>query len=502
MRIACVGGGPGGLFLATLIKRARPEHEVVVFERNGADDTFGFGVVFSDRTLDGIHDADPVLRHALAEHGRHWDEIEVRIKGERLRCGGNGMAALSRRTLLALLQERAREAGAELRFGTEAQLDDLDGFDLIVACDGANSRIRQRYAEIFEPSAETATAKFIWLGTDYQFDGLTFIHERGPHGVFAVHGYPISDKVGTFIVETDEASWRAAGLDGFDPAQPPGVSDLKSRDYLQELFGERIDGHQLLVNNSRWASFHTRRARRWRHANVVLLGDAAHTAHFSVGSGTKMAMEDAIALSAALETHPGDLDAALAAYEATARPAVDRIQDAARPSLSWWEHFGAYHDAFEPWQFAFHFMSRSITAGRLRRRAPEFVDATLREWQRRHGAPPLHTPLRVGDHLLPGRVLAGPPEWATPVAAPQDERDVAAIVAAVPDGGAVAVHGGTPLTRTLVSERVRFGRGLPAILVDDDLDTDAALTVILSGRADLVASATATSEMNDAPTAR
>ncbi|MGN9837294.1 FAD-dependent monooxygenase [Nonomuraea sp. H19] len=488
MRIACVGGGPGGLFLATLIKHARTEHEVVVFERNQADDTFGFGVVFSDRTLDGIHEADPVLRHALAEHGRHWEEIEVRVKGERIRCGGNGMAAISRQTLLALLRDRARDAGADVRFGTEVELADLDGFDLVVACDGANSRIRQRFEEVFEPSVETATAKFIWLGTDYQFDGLTFVHERGPHGVFAVHGYPISDKVSTFIVETDEASWRAAGLDEFDTGRPPGASDLKSRDYLQELFGEQLDGHRLLVNNSRWGNFRTRRARRWRHGRVVLLGDAAHTAHFSVGSGTKMAMEDAIALSDAIEAHPGDLNAALAAYEATARPAVDRIQDAARPSLSWWEHFATYHDAFEPWQFAFHFMSRSITAGRLRRRAPEFVAAALEEWQVRHGAPPLRSPLRVGEHMLPGRVLAGgPPEWATPVAAPMDERDVAAVVAAIPPSHAVAVHGGTPLTRTLVSEQVRLRSGLPTILVDDGLDEDAATTAILSGRADLVA---------------
>jgi anthraniloyl-CoA monooxygenase len=488
MRIACVGGGPGGLFLATLIKRTRPEHEVTVFERNGADDTFGFGVVFSDRTLDTIHQADPVLRNALAEYGRHWDEIEVRVKGERIRCGGNGMAAITRHTLLALLQERARQAGADLRFGTEVDLPDLDGHDLVVACDGANSRIREQLADAFEPAAETATAKFIWLGTDYMFDGLTFVHERGPDGAFAVHGYPISDSVSTFIVETDEASWRAAGLDEFDTSQPPGVSDLKSRDYLQKLFAEQIDGHRLLVNNSRWGNFRTRRARRWRHGNVVLLGDAAHTAHFSVGSGTKMAMEDAIALAAALDAHPGDLDAALTAYEATARPAVDHIQGAARPSLAWWEHFGAYRDAFEPWQFAFHFMSRSITAGRLRRRAPEFVEQTLRAWERAHGAPPLDSPLRVGERLLDRRVLvADEATWLTRVEAPQDERDVPAVVAAIgADASAVAVHGGTPLTRTLVSERVRLRRGLPTMLVDDDLDEDAATTAILAGRADLV----------------
>ncbi len=206
MRIACVGGGPGGLFLATLVKVGNPAAEVTVFERDRADDTFGFGVVFADATLAGIHDADPVLRRALAEHGVHWDRIEVRLKGERHRCGGNGMAAIARKTLLSLLQQRAREVAVDLRFQTEVDLDDLTGFDLVVAADGANSRFRDRLADVVGPAAQTAAAKFIWFGTSYMFDGLTFVHERGPHGVFAVHGYPISRDVSTFIVETDERS--------------------------------------------------------------------------------------------------------------------------------------------------------------------------------------------------------------------------------------------------------------------------------------------------------
>ena len=375
MRIAIAGGGPGGLFLAALLKKAGLGHEVTVFERNRAEDTFGFGVVFSDRTLAGIHAADPVLREALAAHGRHWDAIEVRLKGERIRCGGNGMAAIVRRTLLTLLQDSARDAGADLRFATEVRLADLDRFDLVVAADGTGSQIRQALEPAFGSAVEAAAAKFIWFGTDYLFGGLTFVHERGPHGVFAVHGYPISAGVSTFIVETNEPSWRAAGLDEFDVTAPPGPSDEKTRGYLEDLFADQIDGHKLLVNNSRWASFRTRRTARWFTLDprpVVLLGDAAHTAHFSVGSGTKMAMEDAIALAVALMAHPVDLGAALAAYEAAARPSVDAIQAAARPSLSWWEHFGRYYDAFEPWQFAYHFLSRSITDGRrigLRRAA-------------------------------------------------------------------------------------------------------------------------------------
>lgn len=360
-RVAVVGGGPGGLFFATLAKAADPGLEVTVFERNRADDTFGFGVVFSDATLAAIDDADPVLRDALAAHGVHWDVIEVRLKGERHRCAGMGMAAIARRTLLHLLQTRAAEVGVDVRFRTEVDLGQLDGYDLVVAADGANSRIRTQLADAFRPSYEEASAKFVWFGTTYRFDGLTFLHERGPDGVFAVHGYPISPDVSTFIVETNDRSWRAAGLDEFDAAQPPGPSDAKSKDYLEKLFAEQIEGATLLTNNSRWGSFRTRRAGTWRTGNVALLGDAAHTAHFSVGSGTKMAMEDAVVLAASIGAHPDDLDAALGAYEVAARPSVDKIQGSARPSLSWWEHFGRYHDAFEPWQFTYHFLTRSIS---------------------------------------------------------------------------------------------------------------------------------------------
>ena len=219
-----------------------------------------------------------------------------------------------------------------------------------------------------------ASAKFIWLATTKLFDGLTFIHERGPDGVFAVHGYPFGPDASTFIVETDEESWRRAGLDAFDVSQPPGPSDMASKAYLEALFADHLDGHPLLVNNSRWGNFRTIRCGRWRSGNVVILGDAAHTAHFSVGSGTKMAMEDAAALVQCLRRpSPGDLDAALAAFEAARRPPVDKIQGAAGPSLSWWEHFGRYHDHLDAPQFAFHFFSRAIPLDKLATRDPRFV---------------------------------------------------------------------------------------------------------------------------------
>ncbi|MFD2689953.1 FAD-dependent monooxygenase [Streptomyces phyllanthi] len=497
-----MGGGPGGLFFATLLKQADPSVEVTVFERNGPDDTFGFGVVFSDATLAGIHAADPVLRTALADHGRHWDDIEVRLKGQRIRCGGNGMAAITRRTLLQLLHRRAVEVGVELRFGHEvpAAPDSLADFDLIVAADGANSRFRDRLADVLVPEVEVATAKFIWFGTTYLFDGLTFVHEHGPDGTFAVHGYPISENASTFIVETDEESWRAAGLDAFDTAQPPGPSDEKTRRYLEKLFAEQIDGHDLLVNNSRWGNFRTRRTRRWHSGNVVLLGDAAHTAHFSVGSGTKMAMEDAIALAGSLLAHRDDLTTALEAYEAERRPSVERIQNSARPSLSWWEHFGRYHDAFSPTRFAFHFLSRSIGKERIARRDPEFVERVAEDWRAAHdGRDPLDTPFRLGEREFGGRwvppaELRGPLAGCLWLTAPDAEAQLPSLyeeleraVSGATPPALVAVHSGTALTRQLLAEQARLVHTVPALIVEDGMDDDRAETLLLSGRADLVA---------------
>ena len=528
MRIAVLGGGPGGLLAALLAKRGDPGREVTVFERNRAGDTFGFGVVFSDATLDGIDAADPVLRRALTEHGVHWDPIEVRLRGERWRFGGNGMAAVARQTLLTLLQQQAVQAGVDLRFSAPVQPDDLlnGDYDLVIAADGANSQMRDRFAGAFGPSVVTATAKFIWFGTTYPFGGLTFVHEQGPHGVFAVHGYPIGNGVSTFIVETDERSWREAGLDAFDVSQPPGPSDQVTQAYLEKLFATQIDGCPLLVNNSRWGNFRTWRTRRWRHragpfsrTAVALLGDAAHTAHFSVGSGTKMAMEDAIALTQALDragtvaSDPDRIDAALAVYEAERTGPVARIQDSARPSLSWWEHFGRSYRSLPPWQFAFHFFSRSLPESKLRRRDPAFMDAVHRAWQATHGREdPLRTPLTIAGLPQPDRVVPvrdgevrlaggtlmlrpGSGPWGVRVTAPDTEAGLGRAVEEAARGLAagaclVAVEGGTGLTRRLVCEAARLEHGALTLLVEDGPEDsafeDRARTAVLSGRADLV----------------
>src|SRR5581483_1128886 len=493
----------------------------------------------------------------LTDHGVHWDEIEVRIHGQRWRCGGNGMAAIARMTLLRLLHEQAEAAGVDLRFETEvpdpAAL--LAGHDLVVGADGANSALRRHFEAELRPSVTVASAKFIWLATTKLFGGLTFIHERGPDGVFAVHGYPYQvggipvppggPDASTFIVETDEASWRRAGLDEFDVTRPPGPSDLKSKAYLEALFADHLDGEPLLVNNSRWGNFRTIRCGRWRAGNAVILGDAAHTAHFSVGSGTKMAMEDAAALVQSLTDHAGDLDAALDAFEAARRPPVARIQGAAGPSLSWWEHFGRYHDHLEAPQFAFHFFSRAIPLDKLTTRDPRFVNDVARWWTGRFGAPPLATPLLVGDRKVDGRVasLAAPPGsagadvvpvvrvggeelmpfhrpgdtrrqaggaggarraaaaggpdatsgagWGLWLTAPDGEDGLPAAVAELEAGiaagaTAVAVSGGTAVTRVLLCEEARLVRRTPALLVDDSLRPAQAATLVLSGRADLV----------------
>jgi len=525
LRIACLGGGPGGLFFAALAKLADPDREVTVFERNALGVTFGFGVVFSDATLASIEAADPVVNRALSDCGVYWDTIEVRLKGETFSCSGNGMAAIERKTLLNLLYQRAFELGVDIRSETAVTAESLlqGGYDLVVASDGANSVLRGHLQEFFEPRVDVADAKFIWFGTTYGFDQLTFAHEMDVHGVFAAHAYPYSPDASTFIVETDLESWRSAGLDEFDVDQPPGPSDVKTKAYLEGLFENQLKGHPLLENNSRWGSFRTWRAKTW-HARaadgtpVVLIGDAAHTAHFSVGSGTKMAMEDAVALANALDEN-SDIDAALVAYEAVRQPQVARIQDSARPSLSWWEHFGRSYQSLPPWQFAYHFLSRSLSDMKLRTRDADFVESSHRRWSELFGAAPLESPLSARGIEVESRRVAitregsqlclstkfGPLKlvedlggdtsdepWGLWVVAPVDEADLDPACERILTGlrrGAslVAVTGGTAFTRRLLTEKFRLEEHTVTVLVEE-CDDDAATTAVLSGRTDLVAS--------------
>jgi 2-polyprenyl-6-methoxyphenol hydroxylase-like FAD-dependent oxidoreductase len=513
MRVACIGGGPGGLFFASLLKRNRPDVEMVVFERNRPDDTFGFGVVFSDATLGTIDAADPILSRALSEFGRHWDEIEVRVHGARERVGGMGMSAIVRRTLLGLLRDRAECAGVDLRFQHEVRdVGELADFDLVIVCDGVNSRFRHRFAADYGPSVKTASTKFIWFGTTYPFEGLSFVHCESRHGTFAAHAYPINDSLSTFIVETDARTWANAGLDEFCTDTPTGPSDEKSKSYLEDLFGSEIDGHALVGNNSRWANFPTIRTRSWRRENWVLLGDAAHTAHFSVGSGTKMAMEDAAGLVEALVESSYEVPTGLELYEQRRRPSVEKIQDSAQPSLSWWEHFGTYIRAFEPIQFGFHFLTRSLTRDKLRARDQAYVERVDTWWYEHHDAEPLASDWRAGEFHLPARRVTVDPGgalrangarlpmspfdgrrpgsgvWIDAPAAETGLHRASAKIRQVA-GEAVAligVRGGTPLTRVLVAQEARLTHSVPVVIAGA-YDDDAATTLILSGRADLVA---------------
>jgi anthraniloyl-CoA monooxygenase len=414
VRIAVVGGGPGGLYFAALAARLGPGHEITVWERNAPDDTFGFGVVFSDETLGGIEHADQAVYRSMEREFARWDDIDVRFKGETITSGGHGFAAMSRRRLLAILQQRCADLGVKVLFGTEAPPVSVlaAGHDLVVAADGANSAVRAALAGAFEPELETRHCKYMWLGTDLVFDAFKFYIEQTPHGVMQIHGYPYDASGSTFIVEMHDEVWRAAGFSS--PPLPPGASDEASIERIRSLFGGILRGHAVHANNSKWISFGTLRCGHWRHGNVILLGDAAHTAHFSIGSGTKLAMEDALALAACLHEHAG-VPAALDAYEAERRPVVASVQRAAQASLEWFENLGQYVHQ-EPEQFAFNIITRSrrVTYDNLRLRDPEFVarmDAWFAGHEKHRGMaagdvrPPMFQPLRLRGLTVPNRVV-------------------------------------------------------------------------------------------------
>src|SRR3954466_13212969 len=367
MRIAIAGGGPGGLYLSILLKRLDPAHEVVVYERNAPDDTFGFGVVFSDETLSAFEAADPESYAEITRRFVRWSEIDVHYRGEVITSGGHGFSALGRKNLLNILQHRAAELGVELHFRHE--VTELEG-DLIVAAGGVRSTLRSQ--DGLEPSLDRRKATYAWFGTDHVFDAFTFLIAETERGVVQVHAYPYSDSMSTFIVETTDAL------------------------PLDKAACEQLFGYRLIENRTRWINFVTVRNPVWRRGNVVLLGDAAHTAHFSIGSGTKLAMEDAISLAWAVRS--GDIDA----YEAERRPIVESTQRAAQGSLEWFEGIGRYMGQ-EPERFAFNLLTRSrrITFGELKMRDPDFV-ATLGT------QPPMFTPLRLRGLELANRVVVSP----------------------------------------------------------------------------------------------
>jgi anthraniloyl-CoA monooxygenase len=418
MRIAVVGGGPGGLYFAALTRQLDPSHEITVWERNAEDDTFGFGVVFSDETLGGIEHADPAIHEAMSRDFARWDDIDIHYRGHVITSGGHGFAAMSRRRLLQILQERCRELGVTLHFKTEAPAarELAMTHDLVVCADGVNSAARADHAATFRPTLDVRRCKFMWLGTDLVFDAFKFYIVETPHGVMQIHGYPYDATGSTFIVEMNDEVWTRAGFAAFASRTfAPGESDLESIAEIRRLFEHILGGHAVHANNSKWISFTTVRNESWHDGNVVILGDAAHTAHFSIGSGTKLAMEDALALAACVhEQHT--IAQALDAYEAERKPVVVSTQRAAQASLEWFENLGQYVHQ-DPLQFAFNILTRSrrVTYDNLRLRDPEFVHrvdawfASQLEVQHQRSpdiaTPPMFQPFRLRDLELKNRVI-------------------------------------------------------------------------------------------------
>lgn len=405
--IACIGGGPAGLYFGLLMKKANPAHRIRVIERNRPYDTFGWGVVFSDATLENLRNADAPTHDEIVSSFAHWDDIEVHFKGHVMRSGGHGFSGMARKHLLNVLQRRAEELGVELEF--EREVLDVSAYrdcDLIVASDGINSRIRTAYAERFQPDLDVRKCRFVWLGTTLPLDAFTFVFVETAHGWFTVHAYRFDERTSTWIVECREETWLAHGLD------KAGTQETIA--FCEDLFAPYLRGHRLMANSAHlrgrdWIHFTRVSSANWTFENIVLLGDAAHSAHFSVGSGTKLAMEDAIALQRALCEEPSR-EGALARYESERRVEVLRLQNAARNSTEWFENVARYA-TLPPEQFVYSLLTRSqrISHENLRLRDTSYVER-IERWLARGSkpVPPMLTPFRLRSLELRNRVVVSP----------------------------------------------------------------------------------------------
>jgi anthraniloyl-CoA monooxygenase len=410
-RVVFIGGGPAGLYGAILLKKALPAVNVEVYERNRPDDTFGWGVVFSDQTMSGFQQADPESHDAIIRDFHHWDDIDVHFRGELIRSSGHGFCGIGRRRLLNIFQERARSLGVEQHF--QSEINDLTPFadaDLIVASDGVNSKIRTRHAAVFQPDIAVGKCRFIWLGTRQKFAAFTFAFEQTEHGWFQIHAYQFSEDISTVIVETREETWRAHGLDGFSTEQ--------SIAFCEALFAKYLSGSRLMSNanhlrGSAWLNFNRVLCAAWHHENIVLIGDAAHTAHFGIGSGTKLAMEDAMSLVSRVASTTV-VKSGLQAYQSERSLEALKLQSAARNRMEWFENIAQYSN-LEPRQFAYALLTGSQRIGHanLKMRDPAFVDGYERWLAQRSGVqdaarPPMFLPFRLAGMRLANRVVVSP----------------------------------------------------------------------------------------------
>ncbi len=409
-RIVCVGGGPAGLYAAILLRKALPRASIEIYERNRPADTFGWGVVFSDRTIENFRLADAPSHAAIVGHFHHWDDIDIHFRGQRFVSSGHGFCGLGRKQLLALLQSRADELGVQQHFQSEIDSDEpFEDADLIIGADGVNSRTRERHAAEFAPELDRRKCRYIWLGTTQRFDAFTFAFEQTEHGWFQIHAYQFSDELSTVIVETREETWKAHGLDRCDTDG--------SIAFCERLFQRYLDGHRLQSNakhlrGSAWLNFLRVNCRHWFHGKRVLIGDAAHTAHFSIGSGTKLAMEDAISLTRHV-TSGAPLAEALNAYQQERNLEVLKLQSAARNRMEWFENVARYAQ-LEPEQFAYSLLTGSQRIGHenLKTRDPRFVDGFEQWLAGRNGVrerrPPMFLPFKLREVQLVNRVVVSP----------------------------------------------------------------------------------------------
>ena len=412
MKTAIIGGGPAGLYFAILMKKLQPGADITVYERNRADDTFGFGVVFSDATLDNFEKYDLPSYERITREFAYWDDIAIHFKGTEHRIGGNGFCGCSRRTLLLILQDRAQELGVKLRYNIDVDDESLfSDADLVVIADGINSRFRERYADHFQPEVDLRPNKFAWMGSTRPLDAFTFIFQETEWGPFIAHAYQYEAGRSTWVFETDPETFNRAGLGG--------KTEEESAALMEQIFGWFLDGHKVLTNRSLWRNFPMIRNKRWVMGNKVLLGDAKGSAHFSIGSGTKLAMEDAIALYESFR-RDSSVEGALSLFESTRREEVEKIQHSADVSLVWFEHVSRFWN-FDPVQFAFGVMTRAkaITYDNLRLRAPDFVADVDRNFARQvksqgfdvsveRPSVPMFQPFRLREMRLENRVVVSP----------------------------------------------------------------------------------------------